>query len=133
MNLLIISLIAAALFFAFDFLWFYLAGSFFKSEIGSIARLTTEGEWNVRIWPAIFAYLIMGIGLTTFVHLSSTSLVSALVLGALFGFVAYGIYDLTNLATLSDWTWRFAVVDMLWGTFLFATVSGIAYFISKVW
>ena len=36
--------------------------------------------------------------------------------GALFGFVAYATYDLTNLATLEAFTWRLSLIDMAWGT-----------------
>ena len=39
----------------------------------------------------------------------------ALISGALFGLVAYGTYDLSNLATLKGWSTTVAVVDMLWG------------------
>jgi uncharacterized membrane protein len=42
----------------------------------------------------------------------------ALMLGGLFGFVAYATYDLTNLATLRGWTLKLSLVDMLWGTIL---------------
>ena len=38
--------------------------------------------------------------------------------GALFGLIAYGIYDFTNLSTLRGYPLQLAVVDTLWGTFL---------------
>ena len=45
------------------------------------------------------------------------------VAGALFGFFAYAIYDLGNLATLRGWPWRLAVVDIAWGTALTAAAA----------
>ncbi|WP_333630300.1 DUF2177 family protein, partial [Agrobacterium cavarae] len=42
----------------------------------------------------------------------------ALLSGAIFGFLAYGTYDMTNLSTLKGWTWRLCVVDIIWGTLL---------------
>ncbi len=131
MYFVILSLIAMVLFVTLDFIWFYFAGSFFKSEIGSIARLTAEGEWNVLYLPAIVAYVLMGIGIVAFVYLNAGSVLVAFLLGGLFGLVGYGLYDMTNLATLSDWTIRFAVVDMIWGTFLCGTVSAAVYLIGK--
>ena len=48
--------------------------------------------------------------------------------GALFGFVAYATYDLTNMATLRGWPTIVTIIDMAWGTFLSAAVAGIATF-----
>ena len=41
------------------------------------------------------------------------------------GMTVYGIYDLTNLATLPFWSWQFALVDTAWGAFAVTTVSAI--------
>lgn len=46
--------------------------------------------------------------------------------GALLGFVMYGLYDLTNYATLVGYPVSFALQDMVWGTFLFAATAMIA-------
>lgn len=131
MPFIILTVLAMVLFVALDFVWFYFAGNFFKSEIGNIARLTNEGDWNIRYLPAVIAYVLMGIGIVTFVYPHAGGLVGAFALGALFGLVGYGLYDMTNLATLSDWTVRFAIVDMIWGTLLCGTVSAIIYFVGK--
>jgi uncharacterized membrane protein len=133
MQMILLAGTAAVLFVLLDFIWFYFAGSFFKSEIGSIARLTEAGAWDVRYLPAVLVYLLMSVGLVVFVYPLATSLVTAFAFGALFGLVGYGLYDLTNLATLTDWTVRFAIVDMLWGTLLCGTVSAVLYFVSRTW
>lgn len=131
MYLVILSTIATILFILLDLVWFYFMSGFFKTEIGSIARLTPDGKWDIRLAPAIMVYVIMGIGLVSFVYLNATSFLSALLLGGLLGFVGYGLYDLTNLATLSAWTAKFTLVDMAWGTFLCGAVSVAIYFIGK--
>lgn len=43
--------------------------------------------------------------------------------GALFGALAYAVYDLTNQATLRDWPVAVTVVDMAWGAFLTMLVA----------
>ena len=43
---------------------------------------------------------------------------------ALFGAVAYGTYEFTNLATLKDWSWEMVAVDLCWGIAL-TTVSAL--------
>jgi len=34
--------------------------------------------------------------------------------GLVFGVITYGIYDLTNYATLDKWSLRYVVVDIAW-------------------
>ena len=132
MKFLLLVLLLGLLFIVIDLLWFQFASGFFKSQIGSIARLTESGAWNVRIVPALLVYVLMAIGVLVFVLPHAASLPHAIALGALFGLVGYGLYDLTNLATLSAWTVKFAVVDMAWGTFLCACVSGAGYWLSRL-
>lgn len=63
-------------------------------------------------------YLVYGLGLMYFVVSpagASTTWRRTLVSGALFGFCAYATYDLTNLATLRDWSVAVSLMDMAWG------------------
>ena len=48
------------------------------------------------------------------------------VTGALLGLVAYGTYDLTNLATVQGWSLKVTIVDMTWGALLTAVASTAA-------
>jgi hypothetical protein len=48
-------------------------------------------------------------------------------MAALLGLVAYGTYDLTNLATVKAWPWIVTLVDMAWGTVLATAVAGVGY------
>lgn len=131
MKLILLALLLAVVFIILDLVWFQVAGNFFKSQIGSIARLGANGEWKVALTPAILVYVLMAAGVLLFVVPQATSLPHALLLGALFGLIGYGLYDLTNLATLSAWTLKFALVDMTWGTVLCAAVSSLGYTLSR--
>src|SRR5665811_1799666 len=42
---------------------------------------------------------------------------------------AYGTYDLTNQATLKNWSTTLSVIDMGWGTVLTAVSAVIAYIV----
>lgn len=132
MKLILLGAIIFALFIVLDLLWFSVAGNFFKNQIGSIARLNADGTWNVLLWAGALAYVLMSVGVLYFVLPQAHSVVHAALLGGLFGLVGYGLYDLTNLATLTAWTPQFAMVDMLWGTFLCGVVSAVAYTIRLV-
>ncbi len=52
--------------------------------------------------------------------------------GALFGFITYSTYDLTNLATLKDWPVKITIIDLIWGTSVSALTSTISYWILSV-
>jgi uncharacterized membrane protein len=40
-------------------------------------------------------------------------------------------YDLTNLAVIRDFPIRLAFIDIAWGSFVTAIVSGIAYWVGN--
>jgi uncharacterized membrane protein len=54
------------------------------------------------------------------------------ILGAILGLVAYATYDLTNQATLKDWSTIVTVVDLVWGTLLTGTVAVIATYCARL-
>lgn len=71
--------------------------------------------------PAAAFYLLYPVGLTVFAirpALQRKGWQQAAMLGALFGLVAYGTYDLSNLATLKGWPLQLTLVDMVWGAAL---------------
>jgi uncharacterized membrane protein len=74
-----------------------------------------------RLAPAALFYFGYIAGLLWFVSaaaLRADAPRDALVGGGALGAMAYGTYELTNLATLRDWTWSMAAVDIAWGVVL---------------
>ena len=51
----------------------------------------------------------------------------ALVNGLLIGFLCYGTYEVTNLATLKGWSYRMLAIDVAWGMVLTATTALVGY------
>ncbi|KAA3514694.1 DUF2177 family protein [Agrobacterium vitis] len=119
----------AAVFFTLDFLWLSkIALGFYKSRIGDMMRD------QPNFTAAGLFYLFYIVGIVYFAvgpALQSGSLVTAVVSGALLGLIAYGTYDMTNLATLKSWSLSLSLVDMAWGTVLTATAAGIGYLITS--
>ena len=112
-----------------DGLWLmFVARDFYQREIGPL--LLAE----VRKWPALLFYLGYPMGL---VLLALTprpdSLGMAVARAALLGVVAYGTYDLTNLATLKGWSLRVAVADTAWGAVVSAAAGAAVWWVSKRW
>jgi uncharacterized membrane protein len=121
-------LIALPVFFAIDMVWLGLvAKNFYRSQIGFL--MTSNINWLA----AIIFYLLFIVGLVLFVIMPAvekSSWIHALLFGALFGFIAYATYDLTNLATIKDWPLLVTIVDLVWGAVLALSVSVVTYFIA---
>lgn len=64
--------------------------------------------------------------------LAEQNLWSAVQNGAVVGFISYGTYEATSMATLRGWAWQMLVADISWGTVLSATVAAIAYGVGTV-
>lgn len=122
MNQFFISYVVSGLVFAVvDGIWLsFVANSFYRSQIGSLLLD------KPNLPAAVAFYAVFLVGLVVFVitpSLEAGSIKMAAVLGALFGLVTYATYDLTNLATLKNYSLTMAVVDIIWGIVLSASVS----------
>lgn len=112
-----------------DGLWLvFVARDFYQREIGAL--MLSE----VSKLPALLFYLGYPMGL---VLLALTprpdSMALAVARCALLGLVAYGTYDLTNLATLKGWSVRLALVDTAWGAMVSAAAGAAVWWLSKRW
>lgn len=120
-------IVAGALFAIIDGIWLsFVANKLYRSQLGS---LLLE---KPNLPAAVIFYLVFLVGLVVFVinpAMQSNDWKVALGLGALFGFVTYATYDLTNLATLKGYPLTITIVDLIWGTVLTACVSVAAFFI----
>jgi uncharacterized membrane protein len=108
-----------------DFVWLSTAGrTVYVAEIGSLLRDSPN-----FLVAALF-YALYAAGIVWFVLMPAAADQAALgrviATGAFFGLVAYATYDLTNLATLKGFTFRIAMIDLAWGTFVSGAVSGLA-------
>jgi uncharacterized membrane protein len=113
---------ASGLFFIVDMVWLsIMASRFYRPTLGDMALS------GVNVAPAIAFYILYPIGLVIFAilpGLRSGSMTTALLYGALFGFFTYATYDLTNQATLRNWTIQLTLVDIVWGSVLAAAMAG---------
>jgi len=116
-------------FFTLDFLWLaVVARGFYSSQMGTLMRD------NINFVAAGGFYLAYVAGIVFFAvapALSEGSWTRAAINGAFLGLLAYGTYDMTNIATIRNWPVAMSVVDIAWGTVLtaFAALSG--YFVTR--
>ena len=113
-----------------DMVWLgTMASRVYKPTLGDI-MLT-----DVNLPPAIAFYLIYPVGLVVFAVLPAlkpdgAAVSQAAIYGALFGLFTYLTYDLTNQATLRNWTLQLTLLDITWGTVLGAISATAACLIT---
>lgn len=127
MNYLKMYLIAFVSFLLIDGIWLgFIAKKLYKKELGHL--MANNPNWIA----AILFYLLFLVGLVYFVinpAIEKESIKTLLISGALFGFLTYATYDLTNLATLKNWPIKITIIDLIWGTSLSTLVSTITYYL----
>jgi uncharacterized membrane protein len=116
---------SAAVFLGLDLVWLgVIAKGFYARALGDLLRDSPS-----LTVAALFYVLYVG-GIVLFAigpALHSQSWRTALVLGVLLGLMAYGTYDMTNLATLRRWPLELALVDLSWGSLLTGLAAAAGY------
>lgn len=99
-----------------------------KMYVNNFEKITGT-KTNFKKIPAMIAYLILSLSVYYFIIKKKSNNVS--VDSAMLGFVIYGIYNATNLATLNNYSIKVSIVDTLWGSFLTCLISNLSSFILK--
>ena len=121
-------LATSLVFLIIDGIWLgVVAWPFYKSEIGQLLK-------PVLIAPAIIFYVIYVVAMIYFVispNLNPYDWKNVLMMGFMLGVVCYATYDLTNLATLKDWSWKVSLIDIIWGGFVTSTTTSIVAYLFR--
>lgn len=127
MNNILKFLIVMGVFLVLDMLWLtVISKKLYKKHLGYIM------SDKPNIAAAFMFYAIFVVGILVFVvnpALQKADILYALGFGALFGFITYSTYDLTNLATVKDWPVKITIIDLMWGTSVSALTSVFSYLI----
>ena len=112
-----------------DLVWLMLfMGKRFEKMVFKI-----QGE-NMTLSPfaAIIAYILLGIGLVHFgIDLvdQNNPIKSSILNGGLFGLLCYGIFDFTNMTIFNNYELSTAIIDTIWGGFLFSITTYISHIV----
>ena len=120
-------LICVPIFVAIDMVWLLGPGRpFYVSELGILMKTSPN------LPAAVAFYLLYCVGIIYFAVSGSVqngNAGQALIHGAILGLIAYGTYDLTNLAVINGFTLKIALIDLIWGSIL----SGVAsYLVARI-
>lgn len=87
-----------------------------------------------RLAPAALFYFLYVFGIVVLAvapGLAAGKWTIALTRGLVLGLIAYGTYDLTNQATLRQWSGIVTVADMCWGTILTGAAATAGYYTAR--
>lgn len=120
MRILVAYIASLAAFVALDFVWLsVMVQRLYRPALG---EMLAE---QPKLPAAVVFYLVYGVGLAFLAvapALKEGSASRAVLNGLVFGAVAYATYDLTNLATLRNWSMKVTIADIAWG----ACATGLA-------
>jgi uncharacterized membrane protein len=117
-QLLTVSVVMLAL----DAVWLTMRAAASGAMIAALQGSPLTIRWSA----GALCYIVMILGLWWFAVRPAADWQAAAGSGAALGALVYGVYDLTNYATLKRFPLSYALADWAWGTFLFATVAAIA-------
>lgn len=123
-------LCALLVFGAADAVWLSTVGpALYKPVLGDILLA------DVRLGPAVAFYAMYPVGILVFAvlpGLRSGSVGTALVLGLLLGAIAYATYDLTNYATLRNWSLQIVIVDVVYGAIATGAAAAVSCLLTRI-
>ena len=127
--LVVATILASLIFLIIDVIWLSFATkSFYRPLIGNL--LTDKPV----MWAAALFYILYVIGMALIVIqpcIDSESVFKTVYTGFIFGLVAYGTYNLTNMAVLKGWSPTVTFVDMFWGGSLTAVSATSGLYLAK--
>lgn len=116
-------------FLCLDGLWLgVLMGPTYRELIGPL--MLDKPVW----WAAVVFYLLYVLGIQLVgvgAGLRVGRWPGAAGASAVLGLMAYGTYDLTNLATLKGWSTELTFLDMGWGMFASAVAGTVGYVVKR--
>lgn len=128
LQIFYVYLLSTPVFFAIDMLWLGVIGKgFYDKYIEQF--LADKPNWTAA--GVFYMFYIFGIiYFAVLPAIEQGSVGKALLNGALFGGLAYGTYELTNLAVQKGWPVEIVVIDMIWGVVLTSSVAVAGYYIA---
>ena len=123
MNYILTFVASVLTFLGLDAVWIKFVA---KPELDKIAGSYLKSP---NMLAAGLFYLMYLVGVMVFVLKLSNSPKQAGLIGFGIGFIAYATYELTNMATLANWSWKMVILDTTWGGILTAITAVAVYLV----
>jgi uncharacterized membrane protein len=112
-----IFLISAITLVIIDSIYLNLIKDYFNKQV----QLIQGSPLKINLLGVLICYIFLIFGLNYFIIKPNRSVQDAFLLGL----VIYGVFETTNLAIFSKWSWLTVIIDSLWGGILFALTTYI--------
>jgi uncharacterized membrane protein len=110
-------LLSAIIFVVIDFIYLNLTSKYFSNQI----KIIQGSPIKMNFLATLLCYIFLIFGINYFIIKPNRSVQDAFLLGL----VIYGVYETTNMALFSKWSWLTVFMDTLWGGILFALTTYI--------
>jgi len=127
-SILKIQIIGTILLISIDAIYLKLNSTFYKP-------ILALNNYKVNYLPAFLSWFLIIASIQYFILLQIHQMPKENIVwnvfknGAVLGFSMYGLYNLVNLATISNWSWKLLIGDTMWGSFITGFMSILLYFI----
>lgn len=121
-----------------ELIWLLAMHAFYKTRFQNLQPFRGDSSLLVSVWAAVLVYLLLAVVVYVLI-------IHPIAMGArpgfavkyaleavLLGAAIYGTYNLTNKATLVNYSWAMVFVDTIYGTCLFLSVYAIAVWMSSL-
>jgi uncharacterized membrane protein len=117
-------LISAIVFVVLDYFYLNLAKNYFENQV----QLVQGSPLKLNYLGAILCYIFLIFGINYFIIKPKRSIQDAFLLGL----IIYAVFETTNVALFSNWSWFTVLIDSLWGGTLFALTTYIVNIIRSI-
>ena len=117
-------LISAIVFVILDYFYLNLTKNYFENQV----QLVQGSPLKLNYLGAILCYIFLIFGINYFIIKPKRSIQDAFLLGL----VIYAVFETTNVALFSKWSWFTVLIDSLWGGTLFALTTYIVNIIRSI-
>jgi len=114
-------IVSAIVFIFIDFIYLNFISNYFSKQIKCIQKTPIK----INLLATLFCYILLIFGINYFIIKPKRSIQDAFLLGL----IIYGVFETTNMALFSKWSWFTVIIDTLWGGILFALTT---FFISLI-
>ena len=114
-------LISAIIFVFIDSIYLNIINKYFSNQV----NLVQGSPIKMNFLATLICYIFLIFGINYFIIVPNRSVQDAFLLGL----VIYGVFETTNMALFSKWSWITVIMDTLWGGLLFALTT---YLVKKL-
>lgn len=117
-----------------DLVWLgLLMRDFYLKHLSVFSRLAGKA-FSLHIPTAIATWTLIVLGALFFVLplISRTNVWYSFMVGACYGFVVYGVYNLTNYAVLPQWPAIVVLVDTAWGIAINGVFGIVLFYLERL-